>query len=294
MHSVDLAQFSAVFVRYSSDMLVLRCSPCRQSQQDYWLESRFRYDFWSGKLAAHRQNLSGGGAASRQRSWSQVLPVLEEILLSEPLTRCVAYHARLLAERGIETDLTAVAQSVLSSHIEARHRCLHLIVFGEGLDATDSNRLNHLRRGLETYNDALLSFLDPIHCDDVYSFDPIRVRRAQQSRSLDSESKQSAAFSLSLLPQIMRCVIQDRLTYWNPPHQANEKLLSSVLRFLPGIMFDSVGFPLSSASAQVRRESPECSLDAELIAEPQGWSMGLLLAPVRASSRATGTEKPRW
>lgn len=294
MHALELAELSATFAGHSTAMLLLRNFPSRAAHQEYWLEARFRHDFWCSQLAAHRHNLSGGSAAGRRRSWCHIFPVLEEILLSEPLARCVAYHSKLLAERGIDTDLTAVAQSVLSSHVEARHRCLHMIVFGESLDASHSCRLNQLRRCLETYTDTLLGFLDSIQSEDTYSFDPARVRSVQQMQISPFHSTIAKQFMLTFLPQVMRNSIQDRLTVWQCPHQVNERLHAAVLRFMPDSLFDSLGLPISSESARLRRDSAESSLDAESTCQKQDISQFLVTSPTRNHSSTRGTEKPRW
>jgi hypothetical protein len=273
---------------------MLKCSPGRKAQQEYWLEARFRHDFWCSQLAAHRQNLSGGSAMVRRQSWCRIFPVLEEILLTEPLARCVAYHARLLAEHGIETDLTAVAQSVLSSHVEARHRCLHLIVFGESLESSHSCRLNQLRRCLENYTDSLLSFFESVRGEDIYSFDPSRVRTAQQSRATQSHPAEAKRLVLAFLPQAMRKAVEGHLTDGQSHHQANERMHAIVLRLLSSSLFDSLGLPISSVAARIRRQPSDCSIVAESLCQGYAISQLLFASPTRLQSHSRGTEKPRW
>lgn len=294
MHALELAELASVLAGHSTEMLLLTSFPDRKAQQEYWLEARFRHDYWSSQLAAHRQNLGGGSAMARRKSWCRIFPVLEEILLSEPLARCVAYHARLLAERGIERDLSAVAQSVLNSHVEARHRCLHLIVFGEGLEPSHSCRLNQLRRGIENYTDTLLTFLESVQGEDNYSFDPRRVRIAQQSRVTEGYRTEVKRLVLSFLPQIMRRAVQSRLTDWQHQHQANERLHAIVLRFLPDCLFDSLGLPISEAAARFRRHSTDSSVAAESPAPGYDISQCLFAAPSRIHTQSHGSEKPRW
>ncbi len=172
MHALDLAELATIVARYSPTMIAHRSAPPRSCQQRYWLEAKFRHDFWSSKLATHRQEIQCLGVTHRRHCWQRILPIMEDILVAEPLTRCIAYHARLLADRSIDSDFSTLANSVLSSHIEARHRCLHLLVFGEGLSVEHSVRLNRIRRELESFSDSLLGTLQPLECQPLESKRP--------------------------------------------------------------------------------------------------------------------------
>ena len=182
MHAIELTELAALFATYSPDLLKATCVPDRQAQQEYWLESKYRHEGWSNRIAEHRRGLQELGIARRGDCWRQILPVIEDILLSEPLTRCIAYHARLLVDLRIDRDLSAVALNVLTSHLEARNRCLHLIVFGEGLAIEQGARLNHLRQQLENYTDGLLGQLPSVSHDEKLCFDLWRVRQHEISR----------------------------------------------------------------------------------------------------------------
>lgn len=295
MHAIELADLTTVFAGLSSDMIALRCVPNRLAGQQYWLESRFRHDFWNSKLAAHRHDLHYHNVTNRKRSWLQIMPVIEEVLLSEPLTRCIAYHGRLLADRQIDSDLSALSQSVLSSHVEARHRCLHLIVFGEGLAVEHSTRLNQIRRTLEGFNDSILSFLQPISSSDSYSFDPVSVHNAQSARlNAHKNPIDSNLLQLSSLRIAFRMATTRRIASIAPSQHSNRKLYDAVLSFLPPGLFDSIGLPLSSFSAGLRSESVEGAPTAEVLSQPTLSSIGFLFEPNRLPSRQTSAEKRRW
>lgn len=295
MHAIELADLTTVFAGLSSDMLALGCVPDRTAGQKYWLESRFRNDFWNSKLASHRQDLQYLSVSNRKRSWLQIIPVIEEVLLSEPLSRCIAYHGRLLMDRHLDSDLSALSQSVLSSHIEARHRCLHLIVFGEGLAVEQSGRLNQLRRIVEGFNDSVLSFLKPIHPADSFSFDTNSVQQAQSTRQHPSkESIDTIQLQLSGLRFAFRQSISQRLLGVAPSPHSNRKLHNAVLSFLPTGLFDSLGVPFSSYTAGLTRQSFDSSPTIEVLADPSAASLGFLFEPHRARSRPASAEEGRW
>jgi hypothetical protein len=295
MHSLELCDLAAVFAGISSDMIALGCVPDRVAGQKYWLESRFRHDFWNSKLAAHRQNLQYLNVTHRKRSWLQVMPVIEEVLLSEPLTRCIAYHGRLLADRQIDSDLAALSQSVLTSHIEARHRCLHLIVFGEGLAVEHSTRLNQLRRTLEGFNDSILSFLLPIDPPDSYSFDSVSIHHAQTNREKPvSHLMNAKLLQLSSLRIAFRLAIARRLGTVAASQNSNRKIHEATVRFFPPSLFDGLGLPLTTQTAALRAESPESSAAMEVLTKPAVAPIGFLFEPNCTRPRPASTGDRRW
>lgn len=295
MHAIELAELTTVFAGLSSDMLGLRSVPNRIAGQQYWLESRFRHDFWNSKLAAHRHDLHYYNVTNRKRSWLQIMPVIEEVLLTEPLSRCIAYHGRLLADRQIDSDLSALSQSVLSSHIEARHRCLHLIVFGEGLAVEHTTRLNQLRRTLEGFNDSILSFLNPISSNDSFSFDPAAVQNAQANRLIVRKNPiDSHLLQLSSLRVAFRMAATRRISNVAPSQQANRKLHDAVVSFFPPSLFDSLGVPLTSFMANLRSESVEGSPTVEVLSQPTLSSINFLFEPNRSPPRQASAENKRW
>ncbi len=295
MHAIQLAELAATFAGYSTDLLALKCAPGRRAGQHYWLEARYRHDYWSSKLAAHRQDLQYLSVANRKKSWLQIIPIIEEILISEPLARSIAYHGRLLSERTIDNDLLALSQSVLSSHIEARHRCLHLIVFGEGLAVEHSKRLNGLRRAMEQFSDGLLSVLQPIGPPDPYSFDPLAVHREQDTWQRTISSGWSPKrFYLAGLRAAIATAFDRRIAENSPSGSSNAKLHQAVLEFLPIDFFDSYGLPLSVATAQLRVESPESSATAEVLSQMSAAPLSFLFEPNRPKPRSASAEQPRW
>jgi len=295
MHAIELTEMAAVFAGLSSDLVALGCVPDRLAGQKYWLESRFRHDFWNAKLAEHRQNLQYLNASHRKRSWLQILPVIEEVLISEPLTRCIAYHGRLLADRKIDSDLAALSQSVLTSHIEARHRCLHLIVFGEGLAVEHSTRLNQLRRSMEGFNDSILSFLLPIDPPDNYSFDAVSIHHTQTNRDKSTTHWLNARrLQLSSLRIAFRLAIARRLGSVAASQNANRKIHEATVRFLPETYFDGLGLPLTAHTATLRAESPESSAAVEVLSKPASSPIGFLFETHCTRARPASTGDRRW
>lgn len=297
MHALDLAELATIVAHYSPAIIAHRTPPPRNRQQEYWLEARFRHDVWSSKLATHRQEIQAVGVTHRRHCWQRILPIMEDILVSEPLTRCLAYHARLLADRQIDSDFSTIANSVLSSHIEARHRCLHLLVFGEGLSVEHSVRLNRLRRELESYTDSLLATLPPLEsaasiCFDTSWTDQQRdyANAFANTRWIDTRGLHLACLRRSLKPSMTH-----RLAASNPACTTSAyKIYSAVIGFFAGDLFDSLGLPRSPQNASLLAESAEASPAIELFEAPLATTITQLMSSPRPRSETSTSEHKRW
>lgn len=293
MRAIDLAELAATFASHSDDMLALRCMPDRQAQQSYWLAARFRHDYWSSRLAVHRHELKYCNLPQRSRSWLQVMPVMEEVLVAEPLARIVAYHGRLLSEHMGESDLAAISQSVLNSHVEARHRCLHLIVFGDGLAVEQNQRLNQIRRILESYNDDLLGQLRPIGHLEPFAFESLNVQQSQ------ADEKTSAYWPVNTqklhllnLRMTLRIAITRKLSVTTPSFQANARLGAAVLQLLPPQLFDSVGLPRTQRTARLLAASAESMPPNQLGSYYKNPALDT--QPQRSPANSSSIRNRRW
>jgi hypothetical protein len=248
MHALQLTEVAACFARYASSQVSLR-APCdRDAVHAFWLGSRYRHDVWSGRLAAHRQAIQTPSTTERIRLWFEIMPTLQEIFLAEPLTRCIAQLATVLDEHEIDLDFAPLARSALTAHTEARHRCLHLIVFGQGLPTDEAVRLNQLRKACETYTDWLLASLPATVAEDEFSFDPMAVTAARESLQENANETLLRMFTTTCT----HWFIQETsllIDYREENARQNRRIADSVLQLWPKEMFDSLGLPISRQAA---------------------------------------------
>ena len=177
-----------------------------------------------------------------------ILPTLEEILTSEPLARVIAYLAAILETRAADGDWSALAHSVLASHIEARHRCLNLMVFGYGFPVEQAVRLNRLRRLMEFFNDSLISSLPPIGNVDLYGFDiPLVQHQQKQFRNYPVSEPIDQVRVQSLVSTIDQSLRRDHNHPAANP-RLNENIAEAVLALMPPELFDSFGLGTQSSS----------------------------------------------
>ncbi len=256
MHAVDLASLTSSFASCSAALCNLPDSVVRPAVQDYWLTNRFRHENWIRSLAAHRHAIQESGVSFRSNRWHEILPVIQEVLLSEPLARCMAYHAKAAderrsaavgmsaeghAEENLDSEFTTLAFSALAAHKEARHRCLHLIVFGPGLSVEHAVRLNRLRRAMEEFSDRLLSAMQPIKNMEAFAFNMPAVVQSQSALATASLHNPSVDLHLRGTSRLLWRTIEADVDWRIANARLNYKLSQNVLGLLPPHLFDSWG-----------------------------------------------------
>jgi hypothetical protein len=303
MHAIELASLASTMVQHLPTLSALgnRCS--RDAVQSFWLNNRFRHDNWSTRLSNHRQAIQGAGVSSRSSRWHEIIPVMQEVLLSEPLTRCIAYFATVLEERpkaaldmddlGRDSALATLAQSSLAAHVESRHRCLHLIVFGQGLSVEHAVKLNRMRRVLEAYSDQLLAVMRPIHNTADYAFDSAKLARSQAELSNGKLATTFVKLHASGLAQGLRQSLQSEIDWRVPNPQFNLKLSQAVLGLLPRQLFDDLGLPKTEHNLRFTRESLESTGKSNDFHSQLTHPLSILFSEPRAVASETRM-KPRW
>lgn len=299
MHAITLAELASSFVGVASTLLHQRLLPRHEAAQALWTQHRSRCDEWNHRLASHREAMYRTGSSSRTRKWQEVMPVLQEILLTEPLTRTLACFASRLEELQLSDEFSPLLHSNLVSHIEARNRCLNLIVFGHGLSVESAVRLNRMRRNLENYSDQLLATLPSTANIEAYCFN---ARAIVKTRLAVGQLRSPASFHghwlhlhmRSLASQIWRNMQSD--IDWRAANgRLNHRISQAVLALLPPQVFDGVGVPHRVHSIiSTRNGSPESD---GTVQDPAASSSPMDLvhqskASIRSSSQLHG--RRRW
>lgn len=260
MHAITLAELASTFVGVASTILKQRCVPTHEAAQSLWTIHRSRCDEWNYRLASHREAMNRIGASARAKSWHDVMPVLQEILLTEPLTRTLACFASQLEELKVSDEFSPLLHSNLVSHIEARHRCLNLIVFGQGLSVESSVRLNRLRKHLETYSDSLLALLPTATTVEGYCFDSRAIlnERLETGRIADTSDGKWLQLHLQSLERQLWQNLQCDIDWRAANGRLNHRFSQAVIALWPTQLFDGLGIPRRAGfSLLTANESPE-------------------------------------
>ena len=158
MHARWLVDIAMLYVRQWPDVLATRSGFASAATHAYWARSRQRFEYWQESLSLHRSQIDSVGASKRIELWQAIRPTLEEIFLSDMLTRILATTARTLERLDVDDDASPIAHSVFTGHEDIRNRCLRLMML-PGLPVDQAVELNRIRHSLEHWTDRFLASL---------------------------------------------------------------------------------------------------------------------------------------
>ncbi len=241
MHCITLAELAAVLAQHAPAIVYRNPAIPSVAMVQYWAASRSRFDLWHQTMARYSNAERAGDAIMLRRWWREHIVVLEEVLVSEMLTRVVAALGDAV-DAGSGTDEVApITRAIHLSHLEAANRVQHLMLRGRGSSVQDAVRLNRLRTGVERWTDVLLGRM-AVDATDVirYGFDQSRARtHAGEMRSYGHGPARETA--LWLMDAAMRDMLSRRMSSQAALPQANKNIAESVIMMLRDDLFDSVG-----------------------------------------------------
>ncbi len=241
-HAMALVELAAL-TAYHAEAFVRSAKCMSQSGvESYWTKSRSRLEAWSWALKqlesaadGHRKHVGSRGAPDL---WSHLLPLAEEILTSELLTRVWAAIGCQLDFATQASATTPFVRSILVSHLETRHRLLRLVFHTLKLPIDQQRRIDQIRRRCERWNDVLLGYL--VHTAEVaeFAFDADRVQ--DFSTSLCSQAATAEA-TKSLLMISLRTTFGSGFADNCPNPELNQQVCEAVLSCYGSDVFDAVG-----------------------------------------------------
>jgi hypothetical protein len=238
MHARELVELSAI-VSAHGPVLVRGVERISSSgMEEYWTASKIRLDRWGFCLREFMAKANDSKWLKAQ--WPHICGVLEEIITGEMLTRVwtavVCAHDR----QHRADDAEPIVLSVLSGHLEARHRVLTLLVGGPGMSAEDALKLNHLRRRTERWTDMLVGYLAGLHDSCRFAVDPRRATDFSQDLHYQSQHP-GGRHAWPLVLASLRAAFQQGMTQQSPNADLNGRIASSILSCFQPELFDSTG-----------------------------------------------------
>jgi hypothetical protein len=227
MHARDLAELAALLALHSPSIVHGAGHIPHDVSEQYWSASKCRLDRW-GRLLRQLTQAAGHPQLPAALSWPRVQPVLEEILVTELLTRLwTAIAAAHDALHGGD-DLEPVARNVFSGHLDARRRLLTLLAEGRAIALPEATKLDHLRRRVERWTDMLLAHLAGMTNINELAFDTGRAR--DFAEDLSHQSAQSERdFTGNLMLLSLRASFASDLAERSPNSDLNRRLASALL-----------------------------------------------------------------
>lgn len=256
MHATQLAEIAnwAAFnaIRLISGTSALTAASCNE----YWSQSKCRQNRWMAALKMFEQDLRI--QRGKHDPWPAMEIVIQEILLSELLTR--VWSAALVAhDAGHRTnELGGIAYSVHIGHVEAKNRAIRLLLNDPTVNAKTFDRLNCLRRKAERWTDLLLAQSPDFNTTIRFAFQPNRVkdfREENRNSSYEAERTRRLLYAASMSEDFNRVAVKFAA---NP--EINRRIAGGVLACFPNDRFNSFGIPKSIQLIWMEKTSDETQL----------------------------------
>lgn len=240
MHASELAQLAAL-VAHHCPAVIRGPRPLGEAGlEQYWTACRCRLDRWLHALKQHETLIEQAAPALRGGHWRTIRPLLDEILLSETLTRVWAAVGRAFDRHRGANEVDPVTRSVLIGHLEARNRALQMIVFGQGLGAEEAVKLNRLRRRVERWTDLMLGYVCVDHTAAEFAFDRGRAldfaEDLRYERQAGTDNK-----AWDLVQSSLQAAFQGERRRASASAELNRQIAAAVLSCLDAGLFDSWG-----------------------------------------------------
>ena len=241
MHCVYLADIAAIVSEHGQSILHRGKLVPPEAMTRYWVASRSRFELWHQAMAGYRVAEATGATDKLKSWWAQHLVILEEVLVSQMLTRVVAALGRGLDAEHATDEFSPITHTIYLSHLDATNRVQQLMLQGRGISVPEVVKLNRLRQGVERWTDSLLGQMSRLSPESVaYAVDQERAMTyAEENRNYgNGETRRTVSW---LMNASMRDMLSRRTSARPALPQANRAVASSVALMLRPDLFDSVG-----------------------------------------------------
>ena len=241
MHSVHLVDLAAVVSEHGPAILYGRETLSPEALTHYWTATHSRFNLWHQAMARYSRAEQLNQESALNDWWEQHTPVMEEILVSEILTRVVAALGIGLDSQASEEEISPVTHAILLNHLEASNRVHQVMLKANGRNMVKAEQLNRVRRGIESWTDVLIGRMA------LRSREPLRYA-IERERALEyAEEAVLQRYGVirktsnALMNMSMHDMISTRLSAEPALPAANREVARSVMLMLRPELFDSVG-----------------------------------------------------
>lgn len=236
MQASELVHLAALIAAHGVMPVGAPSAEIAANLRTYWTASKSRQDRWLRRL---RTDAGQQSDLLAHCDWRRLRPLMEEILLSEILTRIWTGFLVASDRAGATEDAEPLARSVLGGQLEARHRALSLLVHAGGVPIADALAINRLRRKAERWTDLLLGYLAPRLDFSDLAADPERWRDFALDWQEVADQPDVPRW------QLLHASLQDAFPVPQAPRSPNtdlnERIAASILACFPSEAFESTG-----------------------------------------------------
>lgn len=215
----------------------------------YWTAAKCRLERWQTALRVFETDLQQPDP--RHNPWPAIEVVVQEILISDLLTR--VWTALLIQhDRQVgHPELQGIGYSVFIGHLELRNRALRLLLQHRRAGQHTFDRLEPLRRRMERWTDLLLSRISDPETVSRFGFDADRVCNFSADRHLETGGRRQA------MEEQLQGSLSAALTAELNPSPANPglnaEIVAGILECVPSSRFDSPALPRGLLHMQVEQ-----------------------------------------
>ncbi|MEE2936815.1 MAG: hypothetical protein VYA84_12575 [Planctomycetota bacterium] len=241
MHSVYSADLAGLISHHGPAIIQRGTTIPTNVLTEYWATSRSRFELWHQLLSRYNQYEQAGHTDRLRRWWREHSVMLEEVLVTEMLTRVVAALACGLEAESEMKEISPVTNAVQTSHLEVRNRVQQVMLFGRGNSVHDVVRLNRLRQGVERWTDAVVGRMAS-DCTLMIQFAIDQSRAsdyAEETRAYGQGSARNT--SAYLMNAAMHDLLRRRTSPLAAFPRANRMIAKSVMQMFRPELFDGAG-----------------------------------------------------
>ena len=190
--------------------------------------------------------------------WPAIEIVIQEIFLSEMLTRI--WSATMVAHdiRYESDELTGIAHSLHIGHLDAKNRAMRLLLEDESVKAEIFEQMNNLRRKIERWTDLLLGQLPDLEAAQRFAFQSNRVK--DFAEEIAESDHQSNASRRVLYSAALREELRTLCSRYAANPDMNRKIIGGLLSCFSSNRFDSLGLPKSIQLMWLEKSTDETEM----------------------------------
>ncbi|MDB5337919.1 MAG: hypothetical protein JWN70_3538 [Planctomycetaceae bacterium] len=239
MNNRQTVEIAALISAFSPHIVEGRVPLPTGMLEKFWDRSQRRTKLWLMALTRYQRQYASVAPDEHLQMWRDLEPILEEIFVSEVLTRvwCAALTARDQAQATHSHE--PIARNVLLGHLDARRRALQLLVTDTTLGIEHLTNIDRIRRRVERWTDLMLGHLVETYQVDDFAFDSVRAREFGAQQLLQSSERPRDQVWVLLLVGLRMAFPESEIA---PPHELlQEEIVSSILACFPPAAFQAAG-----------------------------------------------------
>ncbi|MDB5391480.1 MAG: hypothetical protein JWM11_7126, partial [Planctomycetaceae bacterium] len=240
MNTRQTVEIAALISAYSPHLIERPVRLPKAALEQFWECSQKRLKLWLSAMSYYQRRSPEVAPSERLRLWKELEPTLEEVFVTEVLTRVWGAILTAVDEELQSHQYEPIARNVLIGHLDARKRALQLLAADSTASLEHLNRLDQIRRRVERWTDLLLGHLVEHYQVQDFAFNAQRSREFGTQQLLQSSDKpREQAWTLVLVG--LRMAFPPAAISEPPNELFQHQIVASMLNCFPSDSFQPEG-----------------------------------------------------